>query len=242
MVAIASVHGIVYERLYSPGSFKHSSQQRLEDVQELTTRLETISKDNSELTDKTVYRRQYMSFLVRSNSVVIGCLQTLVYRAVIAPIPEMSIGLDPRCLLAARATIHSHLDMMAYLQFREDGSADDYVSWAVLNCPFTPFIVVFYSVVKTPNLEDLELLESFAKSLQATKFRCPDNMQAFQEMCQAFSSLARQYVTASISEPEQNVVNNQITAPDDNFDITLPDDFEDWFSGAQYIIEYESTT
>ncbi|KEQ66412.1 uncharacterized protein M437DRAFT_33805, partial [Aureobasidium melanogenum CBS 110374] len=196
MIEIASVHGLIYEQLYSPGALKHSSQQRLQYVEELAARLDVTSKVNSEIVEETVYRRQYMSFLVGSNAVVIGCLQTLIYRALVPPDSDMLFGLDPRCLSAARATIRSHLSMVDFIKSSKNGSANDYVSWAILNCPSTPFIVLFYAAITSPNLGDLELLESFTKSLEVMQLRSPEVIQHLQKLCQAFLSLARLYVNA----------------------------------------------
>ncbi|KAH0039305.1 hypothetical protein KCU78_g1319, partial [Aureobasidium melanogenum] len=242
MIEIASVHGLIYEQLYSPGSLKHSSQQRLQHVEELAARLDITSKENLAIAEETVYRKQYMSFLVGSNSVVIGCLQTLIYRAVVPPDSDMLLSLDPRCLSAARATIRSHLNMVESITFSENGSANDYASWTILNCPFTPFIILFYSVIKSPDLGDVELLESFATSLKFMQFRSPEAIHDLQKLCQAFLSLARQYVTASISETSADTTDHQIGAPVDNLNFTLPSGFEDWFSGAQDFVNFDWTT
>ncbi|KAH0371508.1 hypothetical protein KCU65_g1753, partial [Aureobasidium melanogenum] len=242
MIAIAAIHGLIYDKLYSPGSRKHSPQQRLKHVQELASRLDTISKDNSELAEETVYRRRYMSFLVGTNSVVIGCLQTLVYRAVVPSDSEILFGLDPRCISAARATIRSHLDMVDSMTFSENGSADDYVSWAILNCPFTPFIVLFYAAITSPNLGDLELIESFTKSLEVMQLRSPEAIRDLQELCQAFLTLARQYVKTSICDTSADTIDHQIDDPADNLNFKLPTGFEDWFSGAQDFVNTDWTT
>ncbi|KAG9530447.1 hypothetical protein KCU93_g2708, partial [Aureobasidium melanogenum] len=241
MIEIASVHGLIYEQLYSPGSLKHSSQQRLQHVEELAAHLDITSKVNSGIAEETVYRRQYMSFLVGSNSVVIGCLQTLIYRAVVPPDSDMLLSLDPRCLSAARATIRSHLDMVNLIRFSENGSANDYASWAILNCPFTPFIILFYSVIKSPNLGDLELLQNFTTSLKSMQLRSPEAIKDLRELCQAFLTLARQYVTASISDTNADTIDHQIDGPANNLNFTLPSGFEAWFSGAQNFVNFDWT-
>lgn len=242
MIAIACAHSLIYDKLYSPGSLKLSFQQRLEHVQELAARLETISKDNLGIVEETVYRRQYMSFLVGSNSVVIGCLRTLIYRAVVPPDSEVSLSLDPRCLSAARATIHSHLDMVDSITLIENGSANDYASWAILNCPFTPFIILFYSVIKSSNLGDLELLKSFTTSLEVMQLRSPEAIQDLRELCQAFLTLARQYVKASVSDTNAGTTKQQASELADDLNFTLPSGFEDWFSGVQDFVNFDWTT
>ncbi|KAG9513605.1 hypothetical protein KCV07_g8686, partial [Aureobasidium melanogenum] len=241
MIEIASAHGLIYEQLYSPGSLKHSSQQRLQHVEELAAHLDITLKQNSGIAEETVYRRQYMSFLVGSNSVVIGCLHTLIYRAVVPPDSDILLSLDPRCLSAARVTIRSHLDMVDLIRFSKNGSANDYASWAILNCPFTPFIILFYSVIKSPNFEDLELLQNFTTSLKSMQLRSPEAIKDLRELCQAFLTLARQYVTASISDTNADTIDHQIDGPANNLNFTLPSGFEAWFSGAQNFVNFDWT-
>lgn len=241
MIAIASVHGSIYENLYSPGSLKHPSQQRLKDVQKLATRLEAISKDNSRIIEETVYRRQYMSFLVRMNSVVIGCLQTLIYRAVVPQDSDVLLSLDPRCISSARRTIQGHLDMVDFMAFNDNGSANDYASWALLNCPFTPFIVIFYAAITSPNPEDLELLERFTTSLEVMQLRSPEAIEDLRKLCHAFLSIARQYVKASLNDMGADTSGLQIDESAGGFNCTLPSEFEDWFSGAQDFVHFDWT-
>ncbi|CAD0099785.1 unnamed protein product [Aureobasidium mustum] len=132
--------------------------------------------------------------------------------------------------------------MMDSITFREDGSANDYASWAILNCPFTPFIILFYSVIKSSNLGDLELLENFTTSLRSMQLRSPEAIQDLREMCQTFPTLARQYVKAAISDTSADTTEQQASELVDNLNFTLLSGFEDWFSGVQDFVNFDWTT
>ncbi|KAI5263839.1 hypothetical protein E4T47_08897 [Aureobasidium subglaciale] len=242
LVDIATMHGHVYERLYSPGSLKHSTRQRSDSIQELVNNLDAISKTNSEIIKTTVYRKQYMVFLVKSNSVVIGCLRTLIYRSVVPAASETHISLDPRCVLAARDTIRYHLDVTEMLQAKQDGSATDYASWTILNCPFTPFVVLFCHIISTFDEDDLILLQSFTMSLEVMDTRSPNSIKDFHNLCEAFSSLARQYVTACKNASSESTLFAQTTDSTDNLNFLLPDGFEEWLSGSQNLDHIDWTS
>lgn len=97
-----------------------SPKQRSQRVLELAIRLDDIAPKNSGIVDSTIYRRQYMICLVKSNAVVIGCLRTLVYRAASSSSEERAdFDVDPRCLLAARSTLRHHRDVIEYIQGKQ---------------------------------------------------------------------------------------------------------------------------
>jgi hypothetical protein len=197
MIEIAAAHGHVYEHLFSSGSQQKSPEQRSRQALALTTRLDNILDKSSGIIDATVYRRQYMTYLVKSNAVVIGCLRTLIYRAVTASEEFAGFGLDPQCLLAARSTLRCHQDVIQHIRDRQDGSANDYANWTILNCPFTPFIVLFCHVIVSFDLEDLKLMEAFTISLEDLNLRNAKPMIDFRVLCEAFLLLATRYIRMS---------------------------------------------
>lgn len=197
LIDIAAAHGLIYEHLFSPGSMHCSPKQRSQRVLELAIRLDSIASKNSGIADTTIYRRQYMVYLVKSNAVVISCLRTLVYRAASLSDDHADIDVDPRCLLAARSTLRYHQDVIEYIQGRQDGSDNDYASWTILNCPFTPFIVLFSHVIVSFVLEDLKLMEAFTISLQSLNMRDARPMLNFRVLCEAFLLLATRYIRMS---------------------------------------------
>jgi hypothetical protein len=210
MIDIAAAHGHIYEHLFSPGSQQKSPEQRSRQALTLTTRLDNILSKSSGIIDVTVYRRQYMTYLVKSNAVVIGCLRTLIYRAATSSDEFAGFGVDPQCLLAARSTLLCHQDVIQHIRDRQDGSANDYANWTILNCPFTPFIVLFCHVIVSFDLEDLKLMEAFTISLENLNLRNAKPMINFRVLCEAFLLLATRYIRMSTRRLQNQ---NHLTHP-----------------------------
>jgi hypothetical protein len=252
LIDIAAIHGLIYEHLFSPGSMNQSSRQRSQRVLELATRLDSIYDKNSGIVEATVYRRQYMTYLIKSNEVVIGCLRTLVYRAVSSSENHADFEIDNRCLIAARSTLRCHQDMIIHIQDRKDGSANDYANWTILNCPFTPFIVLFCHVIVSFDLDDLKLMEAFTISLEGLNLKTATSMINFRVLCEAFLLLATRYIRMSTRQPQAlDLFGNQqtdsmhvtsssglkkgheINFPNDGFSFLPQGIFEEWLSGNQ---------
>ena len=197
LIDIAAAHGLIYEHLFSPRSMNYTPKQRSQRVLELAIRLDDIASGNAGIVDATIYRRQYMLYLVESNAVVIGCLRTLIYRAAPPSDERADFDVDPRCLLAARSTLHHHQDVIDHVRDKEDGTPNDYASWTILNCPFTPFVVLFCHVIVSFGLEDLKLMEAFTISLQSLNMRDARPMLNFRVLCEAFLLLATRYIPMS---------------------------------------------
>jgi hypothetical protein len=264
LIDIAAAHGLIYEHLYSPRSMRQSSKQRSQWVLELAARLDSIHDKSASIVDATVYRRQYMIYLLRSNAVVIGCLRTLIYRAASSSDEHAGFNLDARCLLAARSTLHSHQDVTEHIRDKHDGSANDYANWTILNCPFTPFIVLFCHVIVSFDMGDLKLMEAFTISLESLNMRTTTSIINFRVLCEAFLLLATRYIRLSTGISQDldmsltpNIDKTQVTTASDpempqgltggidlsNHALSFlpPVVFEEWLSGSQDFGQYERT-
>jgi hypothetical protein len=261
LIDIAATHGLIYEHLFSPGSMNQSAKQRSQRVLELVARLDSIHEKSSGIVEATVYRRQYMTYLIKSNAVVIGCLRTLIYRAASSTEERADFDIDARCLLAARSTLRSHQDVIAHIRNKQDGSANDYANWTILNCPFTPFIVLFCHVIVSFDLDDLKLMEAFTISLESLNLRTTTSMINFRVLCEAFLLLATRYIRMSTRRSQDsNLFSNQNTDsthgtpssgldraqsetdgndfPGSGFNFLPTGVFEEWLSGSQGFDEY----
>jgi hypothetical protein len=264
LIDIAAAHGLIYEHLYSPRSMRQSSKQRSQWVLELAARLDSIHDKSASIVDATVYRRQYMIYLLRSNAVVIGCLRTLIYRAASSSDEHAGFNLDARCLLAARSTLHSHQDVTEHIRDKHDGSANDYANWTILNCPFTPFIVLFCHVIVSFDMGDLKLMEAFTISLESLNMRTTTSIINLRVLCEAFLLLATRYIRLSTGISQDldmsltpNIDKTQVTTASDpempqgltggidlsNHALSFlpPVVFEEWLSGSQDFGQYERT-
>jgi hypothetical protein len=262
LIETAATHGLIYEHLFSPGSMNQSSTQRLQRIAEIAARLDSINDKSPGIVEATVYRRQYMLYLVKSNAVVIGCLRTLIYRAASSSEEHPDFYIDSRCLLAARSTLRSHQDVIAHIRNKQDGSANDYANWTILNCPFTPFIVLFCHVIVSFDLDDLKLMEAFTISLEGLNLRAAASMVNFRVLCEAFLLLATRYIRMSTRSPQDfNLPSNQTTEsmygtpsigldkdlstigandlPSGGFNFLPSGIFEEWLSGSQGFDQHE---
>lgn len=202
-----------------------------------------------------------MTYLVKSNAVVIGCLRTLIYRAASTTEECADFDIDARCLLAARSTLRSHQDVIAHIRDKQDGSANDYANWTILNCPFTPFIVLFCHVIVSFDLDDLKLMEAFTISLESLNLRTATSMINFRVLCEAFLLVATRYIRMSTRRSQDsNLFSNQNTDsthgtpssgleiahsvidgndfPGSGFNFLPTGVFEEWLSGSQGFDEY----
>ncbi|KAI9714023.1 MAG: hypothetical protein M1820_000753 [Bogoriella megaspora] len=194
-IELAAVQGLLYERLYSPGSNLCSAELKTQAIQHLAQRLESVSTQNSSLVHITHFRKEYMAVLAQSNEILIRCLLTLVHRAA-PPIPSQPLIFNQSCLQAARATMHAHTLCVQNLEANAIEHWQEYSTWVILNCPFTPFMVLFCHVVSTLNADgDLRLLEGFIRSINKPS-RGPgiEAMATFNQLCTSFFCLARRYV------------------------------------------------
>jgi hypothetical protein len=234
------------------------SRQRSQRVLKLATRLDSIYDKISGIVEATVDRRQYMTYLIKSNEVVIGCPRTLVYRAVSSSENHADFEIDHRCLMAARSTLRCHQDMIIHIQDRKDGSANDYANWTILNCPFTPFIVLFCHVIASFDLDDLKLMEAFTIFLEGLNLKTATSMINFRVLCEAFLLLATRYIRMSTRQPQALALfgnqqtdsmhvtpssglnkGHEINFPNDGFSFLPQGIFEEWLSGNQGFNQHE---
>jgi hypothetical protein len=263
LIDIAAIHGLIYEHLFSPGSMNQSSKQRSQRVLDLATRLDSIHDKSSGIVEATVHQRQYMTYLIKSNAVVIGCLRTLIYRAASSSEEHAHFVIDSRCLLAARSTLRSHQDVIIHVRNRQDGSAMNYANWTILNCPFMPFIVLFCHVIVSFDLDDLRLMEAFTISLEGLNLRTATSMVNFRVLCEAFLLLATRYIRLSTrgsqnlhlfgnqhadsvhaippsGEQQDALAPGEIEFPDDGSNFLPPGAFDEWLSGSQGYDQHQS--
>ncbi|QIW96724.1 hypothetical protein AMS68_002242 [Peltaster fructicola] len=253
LIEIARLHGLVYEKLYSPASFSKTHEERLSVSRHLDSWLRRISVDNASIAEHPVHRKQHMSLLLKSNAIVIGCLLTLTHRAASTGQRDgQALHINEACLEAARATIRGHLDIVSNSSTQTGSSASDCVHWRMLNCPSTPFLVLFSHVIFSCDQSDLDLLGAFVASLDTLAsnlvVRQRESIDLFLQLCKPFYTLANHYVRASRQQPDTNhkdlwssntleghmptyLDTNTLTDP--NFSFLPPELFDAWLAGTQ---------
>lgn len=82
----------------------------------------------------------------------------------------------------------------------------------ILFCPFIPFIVLFCSSIEQGNLEDIQLIEQFGKSLEPCR-KLSNRVENLFQLCQALNNLTRAFVQAKTSS-QHHVQSDRNSFPD----------------------------
>ncbi|KAI4733057.1 hypothetical protein E4T50_16384 [Aureobasidium sp. EXF-12298] len=181
--------------------------------------------------------QEYTSFYKESSDVILYSLFTLVYRAM----PEVS-NAQQLSLQAARSTMQVHYSCSKKAEFMGSEFKLEYMTWSIMLCPFTSFIVLFRNVVTDLNIDDLKLLEDFVASIEWLNDRNQrEPLQRFQQLCHAFYNLAKHFVAARLrADHEHRTSSNagrtlpvntmqQTTDFDQSLsDVAFPEDFQTW--------------
>lgn len=114
-------------------------------------------------------------------------------------------SLSPECIDAARKALQAHLEGSNKYKGKNNELWNVYIHWAILNAPFTPFIVLFCHVVTTYDVNDLLLLSGFTQSLHNPASNAHPNSEGAERMhklCRVFYQVAKLYVEAKARESE----------------------------------------
>lgn len=162
------------------------------------------------------FQPSYMKMLGESTEVLCACLLTLVYRkmpstpTIGAPATvnnsnesTMPALLNISCINAARSAMQAHQRAIRTLQVASKELWLEYFNWTVLNCPFTPFMVVFSNCVNTLSTDDLHLLEDFVSSIRGPAHGSSEAIIRFHALCDGFYRLAKSYIAASLREKDR---------------------------------------
>ncbi|KAL5466474.1 hypothetical protein PMIN06_000078 [Paraphaeosphaeria minitans] len=125
-----------------------------------------------------------------------------------------NVSFNNDCLESARAALVAHQRCAS--QFNVKGNEDlwsGYIHWAILQAPFTPFIVIFCHSVLHCDPSDLNSLSDFVVSLESCR-TISEGADKLYKMCHLFLKVAKLYVeakrnealpvAASRTQPDQN--------------------------------------
>ncbi|KAF2676907.1 hypothetical protein K458DRAFT_424397 [Lentithecium fluviatile CBS 122367] len=111
-----------------------------------------------------------------------------------------NITFNQDCLESSRAALIAH--QRCSEQFNVKGNEDlwsGYIHWAILQAPFTPFIVIFCNAVLHCNPSDLNTLADFVLSLESCR-TVSEGADKLYKMCHLFLQVAKLYVEAKTKE------------------------------------------
>ncbi|KAF2014110.1 hypothetical protein BU24DRAFT_481483 [Aaosphaeria arxii CBS 175.79] len=123
---------------------------------------------------------------------------SLIQRAMSAD----NVSFSEECLESSRAALSAHQSCSK--QFNHKGNEvlwTGYVHWAILQAPFTPFIVLFTNAVTHCHEQDLYSLSEFVLSLETCR-STSEGADKLYKMCHLFLLVAKHYIEAKTKEAE----------------------------------------
>ncbi|KAL3419885.1 fungal specific transcription factor domain-containing protein [Phlyctema vagabunda] len=212
-VEAASIHGWIYEKLYSPRGLNQSAEERMAVVKHLSEYTMGAQRKNAELkaSSETAVRPEYIKFVLEGDEVVYWSLLTLIYRA--APKdPQESSPFNKDCINAARSALAAH--QSCALKYRDDHEYmwTIYLHWTLLSCPFIPFLVVFCHAVTFLDEADMTRLEQFVLSLQPTKRASEAGIKMYR-LCSMFHRVGKLYMDGRLRDRRDQQLRTQAWDP-----------------------------
>ncbi|OJD36814.1 c6 transcription factor [Diplodia corticola] len=215
-IRFAKVQGQVYDRLYSMGASKASSEQRLLAVEELTQRMVELRNELVAVDASGAEYGEHLDSMVHAADFIAYTVLTTIYRA------QTSTGtgteISSKCFETARLGLQAHLKCFESFQSSSMLEQIDYVTWILLYPTFTPFVVVFTHAIATMSTEDLRLLQETTGTLDQAK-HVSEGAQRLYDVCKAFTDAAEilinsgQKVTGMQQHDDGSLVFPAVTDP-----------------------------
>ncbi|KAF1976609.1 fungal-specific transcription factor domain-containing protein [Bimuria novae-zelandiae CBS 107.79] len=197
-IGVAQIQGQVYEKLFSPAGFLRPPEERARTAKELVESLNKCWSERGETVKLTFPGSfSYIGDIFYHADVVMHYSTCALIQRAISP-DNVSFSHD--CLESSRAALVAHQRCAA--QFNIKGKEElwsGYIHWAILQAPFTPFIVIFCHAVLDCNPSDLNSLSEFVISLESCR-TVSEGADRLYKMCHLFLQVARLYVEAKTKE------------------------------------------
>ncbi|KFA55164.1 hypothetical protein S40293_09089 [Stachybotrys chartarum IBT 40293] len=178
-IALARLHGCIYDRLYSPRALCQSPQDRSVQARELlkdhqvilAQSYEAMSAFGQEFSNAMDARINELFQLIDSGfSMTMECL---IYRSI--PVAEGStLPFCDECIPLAREAMDKHRRCVSLLPRSESWFVAKYFNWAMLTFPFVPFIIILCHVVETLDMADFDLLGGLISAIEGIRELLPE--------------------------------------------------------------------
>ncbi|KAH8700656.1 fungal-specific transcription factor domain-containing protein [Talaromyces proteolyticus] len=199
-VKIGYFQGRIYEELYSPRSLSGPASDRTQRAKQIVGDMQLWYQEIAQIDPSRAYNPVYYEAAASSSEIMYYALSTLAYR-VVPPGPlDHSPIFSNGCIETARAALRAH--QLNSERYKNSSYIwHGYISWVLINCPFTPFMVLFCHAIATANLADLQCLGDFVASLH-----CPgeavEAAERLRRLCQVFHRVADLYIKTKIKQQE----------------------------------------
>ncbi|KAK6355846.1 hypothetical protein TWF718_000227 [Orbilia javanica] len=273
-ISTGGILGDIYQNLYSPSALAKEQSLRVETARLLVEKMERIWNEMVEFSISSGARHQdvlkgfsneprnqkTLDMLHKSGRVTHLSTLTLIYRA-IPSAPGFPSTFNVECIDAARGAFSCHIECMELTADNPVAMAG-YLHWTILYSPFTPFIVLFCHVIETSNVDDLQLLDQFAESLQPA-LSTSQAIEKLFRLCKLLHQIAALYIEAKGQQQQdkdmnmvgndfdtylsqlgfipQNHAGESINIPSAPASNSVPlanpgQELGDWFSGNRYVL------
>ncbi|KAF1812100.1 hypothetical protein P152DRAFT_449879 [Eremomyces bilateralis CBS 781.70] len=201
-VRVAEIQGKVYEELFSPGASGKSESDRTRSARFLVFEMDDAWSKYQTLSFQPEYG-EYMNVLTKSDQVAHQSVLVLIHRAM--PPDDFSTSqFSSECLEVSRKALKSHESTSKHFKGKGEEYWSGYLHWAVLQAPFTPYMVLFCHVIASNDDSDLQLLESFVQSLKPSKPQS-EGIEKMYRLCYVFHQVAKLYVDSGRKAVEMDL-------------------------------------
>ncbi|KAF2495469.1 hypothetical protein BU16DRAFT_461129 [Lophium mytilinum] len=195
----ARVQGQVYDQLYSPAAFAASDEERIERAKVLVIKIGEVNKSNQSKLTKDPIPEDARNIFSYADQVTMYSTLTLIYRAIPPRFNDISNTFSTECIESARAAIRQHLECADQYKNKHPEYWAGYIGWAVMNAPFTPFLVLFCHVITVYDQADLQLLGSFVDTLHSYT-KTSVNTEKLRRLFDVFYRVAKVYMESKTQD------------------------------------------
>ncbi|MCJ1233243.1 hypothetical protein MMC14_001198 [Varicellaria rhodocarpa] len=193
-VELAYLQGDIYEQLYSGRAQSVSADVKAQCARVLADRMMCL-------------RHQLLSFTTSDDMSAIGMIEgydlslqshlALIYRAIPSNRGNSPLHFCDECVTASRAAIEGYNAAWEKYRTREDTAWKTVINWTYLFSPFTPFIVLFGTVIAFRSEADLKLMEASVETLKSAA-QYSSGVASLHDACETFFNLAKAYMAQTI--------------------------------------------
>ncbi|EED17118.1 C6 transcription factor, putative [Talaromyces stipitatus ATCC 10500] len=202
-IKIGYFQGRIYEELYSPRALSGPATERTQRAKQLTADMQLwYQESQTQLDPSRAYNPLYYAAAASSSEIMYYGLSTLAYRAVPPGPLDSSTIFSNECIAMAREALRAHQRNTERYKHTNSYIWHGYISWVLINCPFTPFMVLFCHAIATANLSDLKCLGDFVSSLQ-TSGETVEAAEKLRRLCHVFHRVAELYIHSKIKQQQQ---------------------------------------
>jgi Fungal specific transcription factor domain len=221
-IKIGYFEGRIYEELYSPRALSGPTNERAQRAKQLTSDMRQWYQETQvKLDPSRAYNPLYYEAAASSSEIMYYGLSTLAYRAVPPGPLDSSPIFSNECIETARAALRAHQQNSERYKDTNSHIWHGYISWyaslfclfpplyqrhaltqnsrVLINCPFTPFMVLFCHAIASANLDDLKCLGDFVSSLQSSG-ETVEAAEKLWRLCHVFHRVAELYIEAKITQ------------------------------------------